>query len=97
MNLVPPRVDELLDEHFDAIDRHYPAIITATIIGALSAAGGVTYAADLSAAEFLGLSALAILIVFLADRRLHGDAWRRRRTENIAAWRAYCERMNGHR
>lgn len=79
---------------FEQVDRHYPAIISASVIGLVGSAGAVTYALRLNAAEFLGLSALAIVIAFTLDHRLHGEAWRQRRSRDIAALQ---RRRNGGR
>jgi hypothetical protein len=74
MNILPERVDELIEDHFEAIDRHYPVVFTLTILALIAGAITVAAALDCTAGEFLGLVIVATgLAVFLdcAHRRYY--------------------------
>jgi hypothetical protein len=76
MNILPERVDELIEDHFETLDRCYPVIFTITILALVAGAIAGAAALDCNAGEFLGLVAVAICLAVALDR-VHRSYWNR--------------------
>lgn len=53
---------------FETIDRHYPAIVTLTLLTLVGGAIALAAVLGCNAGEFLGMAVLAVLIVAAIDR-----------------------------